>query len=501
MGILWSLVIHLLGSFYAQASPEVDRVYGMRRIVPLVINQEQEPVFSEYVEDEMIRYLKTHSRFSFPKREYLEFKEKVSGIYLYDPKVATQDKLEWIRAQILELRAKEVDSVLIAEIYKSANQVRVSYVIGTTNDLEYVRTKEFTVENPYTMEGYKATVPFAFEAMLKEFPFDATVVQRDGYRVILDKGGFDIQKGQDVSAHTLEVKDGKLSMQETGIIRIIDPGEEISFGQIIVEKRPLEVTTLNKVVLTPIEADRSSAMETMRIFKKKEIGGADLAFGASLISVGNIDQLGQGYSDNDRLFPTGMLTGDIWLTSRLFATLNISFAFASLTGGSAAPATTLATSVSDLRLMAGYRASFGRSFYSPIVCFKGGFARHSVNVDPSLNPMSYSSTAHSGLVVGASTSFAIRERYSVGFDINAFLIPTFSEGPFQSGDEVKNLSGWEIGFRGEYHFNEAIDFFLRLQFQSYRAEFEGRGDRPVSTPIASVTQFSKGAYTGISYSF
>src|SRR4051812_39970847 len=83
-----------------RASPTLDHTYALRTIVVAVINGETDPVYAEHVENQLIRYIKKHSRFDFPNHAFISFKNDLRSIYTVDPSVATRDKLGWIKTPI-----------------------------------------------------------------------------------------------------------------------------------------------------------------------------------------------------------------------------------------------------------------------------------------------------------------------------------------------------------------------------------------------------------------
>jgi hypothetical protein len=200
------------------------------------------------------------------------------------------------------------------------------------------------------------------------------------------------------------------------------------------------------------------------------------------------------------MFPGANLAGHIWITNRMSGELDVQFAMASLSP-SANSATTsgLSSSMTDFRLLLNYQLGMGRAVGTPSVILKVGYMRHGFSVDSSSDPLSYSSTTHSGIVVGAGTSFAVSEKMRAGFDANYLLLSSFSEGPYLSGDEVKNVSGWDFALKGVYKYNDEIDFLGKISFHSYGAEFTGAGTRP--TPLASISQSGRSFTAGLAYYF
>lgn len=493
--ILLPILCGVLGlAFSARASSELDRAYGLRTFVATVINPDQDPVFCEHVENEIVRYLRTRPRFEFNDDAYIPFRDEVRAIYLRDGKVGTQDKVEWIRPQLQALREKGVDAAIIAEVFHFPGQYRVSFVMVSTSDLEYIQFKDYVVEDHQSMESFTQTVHLALDTLEKKIPFDATVVRRDGFRVVLDRGFPDLRQGEEVVIYTVEKREEEVVLEETGLVKIVEVGDQISFANILVEKKPKEITTYNKILLNNGDINREIAFARDEITTTKELGELSLLLGGTIVAVSNAGPNGAGLNQS-KMYPGGAIRGEMWLTNKTFINLGLEFGSGTLSSGSGKQG----SNINDFRISAGYMLGFGRSeSWAPTLRIRVGYNRHAFSADQSSDPLSYNSTSFAGILAGGGVNFKITNRWNAGFDVNTLLFPSAAETPMVSGN-ITSASGWDFNLYAAYHFNDSMDIISRLAYSGYGAEFDGTGTRTI--PITSANQSGQSLTFGVSYFF
>lgn len=493
--ILLPILCGVLGlALSARASTELDKSYGLRSFVAVVINPEQDPVFCEHVENEIVRYFRSRPRFEFSGDQYIPFRDEVRAIYLRDGKVGTQDKVEWIRPQLQALREKGVDAAIIAEVFHFPGQYRVSFVMVSTNDLEYIQFKDYVVEDHQSMESFTQTVHLALETLEKKIPFDGTVVRRDGFRVVLDRGFPDLRTGEEITIYTVEKREEEVVLEETGLVKVTETGDQISFGNIVVEKKPKEVSTYNKILLNSGDINREIAFARDEVKSTKELGEVGLLVGGTIVSVSNAGPGGNGLNQS-KFYPGGAIRGEMFLTTRTFINLGLEFGSGTLASGVGKQG----SSVNDFRISAGYTLGFARTdSWVPTMKIRVGYNRHAFQADQSTDPLYYSSTSFSGILAGGGVNFKITDRWNAGFDVNTLLFPGASESPSVSG-AITSVTGWDFNLYATYHFNDSMDIISRLAFSGYGAEFDGNGTRTI--PITSATQSGQSLTFGVSYFF
>lgn len=481
-----------------RGSNELDKSYALRNFAAVVINTDQDPVFCEHVENEIIRYLRSRPRFEFNDDVYVAFKEEVRDIYLRDAKVSTQDKIEWIRPQLQALKDKGVDTAVVAEVFHFPGQYRITLVMVSTNDLEYIAHKDLVVEDYTSMDGFTQTVIRGLDDLEKRIPFDGSVIRRDGFKVVLDRGFPDLRQGEELVTYTVEKRgEEEVVLEETGVIRISEVGDNISFGTIVVERKPKEVTTLNKILLNVGDPSRELAFARESYGgPAKELGEIGLSLGASLVTATNAGLSG-AVSEGSKLYPGGSLRGEMWLTNKTFVGFNFDFNMSSLSNPSGQ---VQGSNINDLRILVGHQFGLGRGeVWKPVFRIRAGFARHSFQVDNSADAFSFNSMNYSGILAGGGVSFRITDKWGTGFDVHTLLFAGASESPTTSGSEMTSVNGWDFALFAIYHFNEDMDILTRLAFNSYAAEFAGVGTRPVA--MTSATQSGQSFTVGVSYFF
>lgn len=496
------IVMCALGYATAKANPDNDKALGLRTMVPVVLNIEQEPVYGEFVEEELSRYFRTTPRFDLSDEGYLQLKSDLKDVYLNDPGTPTEEKIDWIKAHIEKLAGKGVDAVLVAEVLMSEQVYRVSMVMVSTHDMEWMKPYEAFVSDKFSLQSFAMAVREGMGELEKEIPFDGTIIRRDGFRVVLDRGYPELKSGQTITAYTFEKekyienykeKEGKPKLVETGLIQVTEAGEKLSFGKILVDKKPAEIVVGNKFLFADSAGTRDVASASS-LYMSPMLGAVDLTMGGSLITITNTTASGEGSHDST-FFPGGAIRGVVWLNGRAFVDLALNFAFASVNSAGQS----MNSNVSDIRGQIGYELVHADKGYIPRFSVRAGYLQHNVTVDASSDPLGFSSINFSGLYVGGGVGFDITSRWYTEFEVNGVIFPSVSESAQTSGSEVNHIGGWDFSLRANYHLAEKIDVLARLNFHNFSAEFSGIGTRPV--PMASSSQSAKSFQMGVAYQF
>jgi hypothetical protein len=495
-------LILILGLFMVStrvwATPILDKSYALRSFVPAVINGTSDPVYSEHVENELIKYLRTHPRFDFPSQAYLNFKKDIQNLYLNDPNTATRDKLAWMKTAIDKLADQNVDGLIVAELFHSGDSYRISVVVSSV-DGSFDKAKEVNVEDSASLDSFTEALTKCMDDLESSFPFDGSVVRRDGYRVVLDRVGPELFKGLVVSTYTVDKHDEKLYLRETGRVKITEVGDTLSFGDIQVEHKPLEVNTSNKILFAEENVKRDPAFEDLEArFSNRQLGKLDLQVGANAVTLDNRTASGNGLSDGTN-YLGGTLHGEVWLTAHVYLDLGITFGISTLTASSLPGDAKLNSNINDIRTNIGYRLGLGDPRAGLTIDARLGYSRHAIQVDPTNDPLGFYTSVYSGLNAGASATYPISKKWGLGFDVDAMLFPSMSESPLTSGASVTSASGWNFGLRGFYHYNENIDIIARISYEIYSSEFSGIGTRPV--PLANSSESGRIIGIGAAYYF
>lgn len=507
-----SLLLLLLSiPFLARASTPLDEEYGYRTIAAVVTNVDKEPVYGEQVENEIVGFLRTNMRFDFSDQGYLLLREKIRPFRRPMSEMAPNTMLEPLKPTLQQLDKIGVSAVILGEVAKDNQGDYVVVVqLATTKNQEPAFATSVKVENGDSLESFSAATKNALAELVKWIPFDASIIKRDGFLVVLDRGLPVFQKGQQLTAYTVEKKVDGILFEESGVIGLTQVDENLSFGRILVERKPIEVTVGNKIRLDNKPAfkvssslwsisgrDVASVSDSFEVTKGKfGVWGASL--GPTLISYETNNAAGTNTKQLNNFAPTANINGEIWLTSRITFGIAMKYGLGGKQSLGDAAKTQVDTTVSGLRVVGGYRIGLFAPDPGPIIHFKFGYGRENFGID-STKEFTFSGVTYSGLLVGGGVTFPVSERIGLGFEVESLIFPSVTEEKYTSGSDVSNVSAWDFAMRGTYRFDKTIDFEAKLFFQRNGADFSGKATR--SVPYASASQVSRGLMLGMSCYF
>lgn len=493
----------------ARASETLDALYRLRTICPVVLNYETYPVFGEFVEKELAKSLSSRHRFEVPPSAPGVAREQIAKLPPAAMVGKEQERLEAMTPVLDALAAMGVDGLLLAEIRSSSNDFRVAFHLITTRTRERLYSSQQSAGDGSLLDNFRVATEAGVRGLVTSLPYDANVIKREGYRVILDRGAPDVKPGDRVTTQTVEKTSEGLILAETGTLEITQAEPSLSFAKIVVEKKPREVLEGNKVWIPNLHpvgvADASEAAAAQRApaallpqGPRRQLGFVGLDLGANFVNMNTLTSGGAGASSGNVMYPGGKLAAELWITSRFYVELDFQLALAVL-GNSGGGATKLNSNITGFRGMVGYVLPIDKSEMSPVVRVKLGLARREYKVDTSSDPLGFVTTAYSGLQIGGAVNVPINSRWTASFDLNTNFLQSVSESPVTSGSEMTGSSGFDFTFQGTYRYSPLIDLHARLYFGHNSANFSGQGTRP--TPVASTTQSVRALLAGLSYYF
>ncbi|MBI4404938.1 MAG: hypothetical protein HY537_12290 [Deltaproteobacteria bacterium] len=514
IGLRIAVVVLTVGQIL-WASASLDERYTLKNIISAVTNIPDQPVYGEHIEGQLARFLKGQPRFEFSEPGYALLKEKVKGLDGKKIIFANRESLSPYSPVLTELAKEGVDAVVFAELQAESKKYNILLLLVATKGPHIIHYYVQTVDNPYSLDSFSEAILRGGSELLKGMPFDATVLNREGYRVIIDRGKPDLSVGMELPTYTLEQKDDKISLEETGKIVLTQVEDSLSFGKIVLEKKPSEVLSGNKIKIPAYPAysdkpwvppfdktDKVAFSEPEQTLPKRRLGYVDVQLGASFVTANNTARDGSSVGSDNVYFPGGSLRGELWITRRLFADFGFRFSMSKVTplggGGASVSPNALNSTVNDIRGQVGYRFSLSGPDPGPSVHLKAGFARYNFSIDASADRLALNSSSYSGMLIGGGGDLPVAERLQLGFDVNALLFASMSESPLTSG-ELSSCSGWDFILRGTYRLNPAIDIDARVIFQANNAEFTGAGTRAI--PLASASHSTRQLLFGMSYYF
>jgi hypothetical protein len=115
------------------------------------------------------------------------------------------------KAEVLEPWEEEwknagADSVVLTQVQKKAAGYQIALWAAVLNPPEVLFETEVSVQDPYSLKSFAAATQDALAAFVRGLPFDASVISRQGYRVILDRGSPSFRAGSRLPVFTLEKK-------------------------------------------------------------------------------------------------------------------------------------------------------------------------------------------------------------------------------------------------------------------------------------------------------
>ncbi len=557
-----TIITILLSTSLVFANADLDEKLSFKSIVALVLNGSEEPVHSDQVEAEMIHELKDRVRFDFSEPGYLAMKESLKQVKLGRIDSLQNTQLDALKPALAVVSALGVKGAFLSYVRHSSEGYQLYFYLVSLPSGEIIHRAEKAIDNPENLENFSKNTRRGIAELLKGIPFDATVMSRDGYRVILDRGSDLFRPNQQISAYTIENKDGNLVFEETGVIQITQVEPNLAFGKVTVEKRPKEIFTGNKIRLettastvvsniqfleessargpaslpAPMMAPDSSGSSTMQTeadfnpqfeISKGKVGNIGMDLGALLINFGTTavftdasgNPAGRPFSSN-RVFPQATVRGEVFLTSRMFFEGAYSYSLGSVEAysgnawdvGDSRQDRYLGTSanITAFKLQLGYRLNIFAPNPGPILYFKAGYSRQAFSFDSEMirTPSSpyttptqsqFVDTSYGGILVTGGFKFHPMEKTDMAFEVGTNIFPKVNEDLIQSGPTVSNISSWELSGKLGYELTKEVDFTAKAFLQNFGAEFAGVGNRDLS--VSSVSQSIKGVQAGLSYFF
>jgi hypothetical protein len=471
-----------------------------------VINPVEEPIYAEHVDNEMLSLIRGQSRVEFNETAYINLRNKLQQTKLNkigDPNPKT---LQQITPLVQEQYGQGIRALILAEIITPTNSddsYKISFMLFATKNAELLHETKIVVDNRYSLDSFSASTRMGINQMLQQIPFDGSVISREGYRVVVDRGKPYLKPGLQLPVYTIQLDNNTKVLEETGTIILTKVEENVSFGRVILEKKPLEVTVGNKLRLggkipeqwrLPGEED----MVDRSVKPQKRYGFVDLQLAGILMNLSNSTSTGSGLTTQNIFYPGGLFRGEVWITNAIFMEFGVNFATGSLQVPSGTGDLNLNSTLYDLRAQLGYRIFFSNE-YGTAVHFRIGYGKQMFNIDVSPDPLLYTSNATSGLLISAGSKFPVSDRIGFGFDMSTLLFPSLTETPFLSGDTYSDLISWDMSLKAYYLFTPSLEISMRGIFQSLSCNFAGAGTRTI--PLTNMNQNSKALMVGMTYYF
>ncbi len=515
MKLFVALIAAVLFVSAASASPELDKRYSFERLSVVIVNAEAEPVYADQVRTSLNERFDRSLRYTMVPETEGVIQTTFNGPA---PTLGTprHEALGPYRPLITKWAGDNIDGVVLVEIQKSEEpeqlfQLFAVLVLPSTG--EVVNSLAVPVAQPRQLSGFAAAAREVADQLSASIPFDGSIIRREGYRIVLNRGTPRLSLGQRLATYTLEQQKGGLAFEETGAIEITRVERNLAFGTVLVEKEGRVVAQGNKIrvnapasyghrlAMAGMAAARnpSSLFSSEESFEKGELGTLNVDFGASLVTLSLASQNASATNSRTVFYPGAALRGELWLTGRIFVDLGFQLSSATLTATGSGASERLNSSVSDFRGLVGYRLLLTPRTAGPTVRFTLGYASHRFTIDPAVDPMFFGSANYKGMSIGAGARLPLNDNWGIGADLYAMLFPSLDEGPLTSGAAITQLSAIDFMVKSYYNLTPELDLELKVLFQGYSAGFSGTGTRPI--PLLSSSRSSRNISLGLSYYF
>ncbi len=457
--------------------------------------------------------IKKQSRFEYQEAESKNLKITLKEISGPANAGTLTEKFEVYRPTLQGLKDKGIDTALLAELSRRENTFDLSLTLVSTESGEAMTQSVRALEPPYSQERFQAKTAEAFAELTKGIPFDGSILKRDGYWVVLDGGAGVFAPGMRLPTYTLEQQEGNLTFNETGQILIQKTEDHLSFGKILVEKKPLEILSGNKVrvadkmatqdipelMQSVTDANRSPASEIISDFEvsKGEYGRLAMNFGADLVQLRKVANSGTETTSNV-FFPGAVLEGELWFTNRWYLDSSLGLGMGQFSNRTSGTTTSQSSSLSSFRLQFGYRINILAPERGPVVYTKLGYGKQSYNLGET-GPLKFNSVTYGGWLLTGGIRVPVEETMSLGAEINTLIFPAIAQSPSSYGPNQSNISSWDLVLRGTISLGSSLDLDGRFIVRNSSADFSGGSGG--TSAIKQTSQSSKIAQVGVSYYF
>lgn len=504
----------------AFGSEQLDTQYGFRSVGVAVLRTEANPIFAGQVQRAIESELGQLARFEtrpevsetlVKETQFIEALDGFATVAWVKPlsvlgETGTQAA---VFANIIPVDADD-------ELGRASLQLAFIASDGTP-----IYRSESPIEDSKSLPSYVGTARRMVREMSGALPFDATILSREGYRVVLDHGLPEVYSGLKLAAFTIERQDGKLGLVETGRIQITRAESRLAFGQVIVEKKPLTVNSLNKVRFEPVKetetyvplfASPSRGLSSLPGESSVEDVGAEDTFASSVAGfskaahgrfgnvginfIGSLVTWNRTGANNSQvgsdssLYPGVGIEGEVWITRNWIAEAGFNLALAGLNAPASSGATTLNSQLNEIHLMAGYRFRLLDDAMTPILTLKLGLAKTQYQVDTASSALAAVAGSYSGIKVGVDIGLPLSDTFGMGLTTAFLPFPSYSQTPAVA---TTSVSAWEFGINSYLFWTPTLMFEGSLTFQAHNVDFANGSVNSVMSASQNQRRFGLGA--------
>lgn len=482
----------------ARGSSQLDEDYSLRNASVLMLNAAKDPIYSEQVETELVRRLTETARFELhqPSLDWLKKNPTwaTGEIPIPADDAADADSRpalvmpEDVRKLIRDAGTIGAQAVFVGAIVRRGDEVSVALALVNAKTGETLHSVKRVVEDPMKLPGFAKATADGLARLLDAIPFDASILSRQGQKLVLDRGSRGLRSGQRLVVFTLEPGSGlRPTFVPVGEIQVTRADATLGFAYILNEESPGAIRPGNKLRFTARAqalARTSPSIESR--YERGHYGTLDVHIGGAMTEYRTTGT--PGTQAREAFFPGGNLEGELWLTRKWALQAHLGFSTGTL--GVNASAT-------QIGILGMYRLHF-HSFFPEAdsqraeIQLRAGYGRRQYQANATSDPLTFATSTYTGLLVGGGFRLPVVGRFGMGFDLNALLFPSVEESPLTSGTSTR-VSGWDFSVKTYWNASEDLNVDLRFVLQNYSADFDNSGNRP----LLSTAQSSRALLIGI----
>lgn len=434
------------------------------------------------------------------------------------------------RSSVVEILSRsKADSLLSTQLEKGSRGITLRMKLFSGSQGKLFAEEERRDLQEFSVAELSKKLSEMYAKIITKIPYEGIVMSRSGTRVTVDLGSKQgVSPGQNLTAFLI-VKEQRhpafqflvsTEREIVGRITLTQVEENLSFGEVVLERLPNQVNSNTKLLVTDqmtvittnengtktlgdrIESDAIFGSKPKEWYERDpSIGLMELMVGFTQADISNqVNTIG-GVASQKSLVPTGSLKGELWLTADYLLSLKLGQRLGSVSNSyPGSTPSSLNFSVQSLEFDGGYQLPLVPGDYlGDRLKFLVGYVSKSVKIDES-SPTAYTSATFTGFRIGAEYDMPsiADSNYGLQFGFKYVLIPRVSETPVSSGSDSKAQIG-ELGIKGSYSFRKNLKWKAEILWEQNSASFTGDGTR---TPDASSLSYNFWHFgAGIEYLF
>ncbi len=447
-----------------------------------------------------------------------------------DSKFGFNEIFDNYEARQLACARANSDALLSGRLIRGVGGMTMTIALLSCRDFKILGLIEERDFQKKDLSEVNEKVSEIYDRLKAQLPYVAMIMSRKGKDVTLNLGsaqglkvGDELNVGQVISLERhpkLEfiTRHEKVILGRISVTKVDGSG---SFAKILFEAEP-GVIQSGKKVLPKEPVNYGLARTDSGIVDAPGLRGQNQVYGenpqewlpprkpqyGSLSFLGGIAQYGNSIdtqsegalTTNQNLAPNLAFTGEIWLSELWYLFLGTKQSFFSSTNPSASSSPSkLDYYLANYKLGVGYNFLLNDDFWGSKFRAELGFSQF-LSVVSENTPVTVTNMHYGGAVLGMVGQLSLAPQFPVtlGARFNYFLTNTVEESGRSSGT-YSGTRSYQFGIYGLYPWSERLGLIGQLDFETYKNDFLGPGDRTDAATSASHRLLS--ILCGINYQF